>query len=36
MIVKSSIKGNNTLCDCCNKEFNDTTMKYYEIGVEYK
>ena len=33
MIVKTSIKGNNILCDCCNKEFSDTTMKHYEIGA---
>ena len=33
MIIKKSIKGNNILCDCCNKEFNDTIMKHYEIGV---
>ena len=31
MIVKSSIKGNNILCDCCNKKYNDTIMKQYEI-----
>ena len=33
MIIKRSIKGNNILCDCCNKEFNDTIMKHYEIGA---
>ena len=33
MIVKTSIKGNNILCDCCNKEYSDTVMKQYEIGV---
>ena len=33
MIVKTSIKGNNILCDCCNKEYNDTVMKQYEIGT---
>ena len=33
MIVKNSIKGNNILCDCCNKEYNDTIMKHYEIGA---
>lgn len=33
MIVKSSIKGNNILCDCCNKKYNDTIMKHYEIGA---
>ena len=33
MIVKTSIKGNNILCDCCNKKFNDTIMKHYEIGA---
>ena len=33
MIIKSSIKGNNILCDCCNKEFTDTIMKHYEIGA---
>ena len=32
MIVKTSIKGNNILCDCCNKEFSNTVMKHYEIG----
>ena len=32
MIVKTSIKGNNILCDCCNKNFTDTIMKHYEIG----
>ena len=32
MIVKTSIKGNNILCDCCNKEYSDTVMKHYEIG----
>ena len=35
MIIKSSFKGNNILCDCCNKEFTDTVMRLYEIG-EYK
>ena len=35
MIIKRSIKGNNILCDCCNKEFTDTVMRLYEIG-EYK
>ena len=33
MIVKSSIKGNNILCDCCNKKYSDTIMKHYEIGT---
>ena len=33
MIIKKSIKGNNILCDCCNKEFTDTVMKHYEIGA---
>ena len=33
MIIKRSIKGNNILCDCCNKDFTDTVMKHYEIGV---
>ena len=33
MIVKTSIKGNNILCDCCNKEYSDTVMKQYEIGT---
>ena len=33
MIVKNSIKGNNILCDCCNKEYTDTIMKHYEIGA---
>ena len=33
MIVKNSIKGNNILCDCCNKEYNNTIMKHYEIGA---
>ena len=33
MIIKSSIKGNNILCDCCNKKFNDTIMRIYEIGA---
>ena len=33
MIVKTSIKGNNILCDCCNKKYNDTIMKVYEIGA---
>ena len=33
MIVKTSIKGNKILCDCCNKEFSDTLMKHYEIGA---
>ena len=33
MIVKTSIKGNNILCDCCNKKYSDTIMKHYEIGV---
>ena len=33
MIVKSSIKGNNIFCDCCNKEYSDTVMKHYEIGA---
>ena len=33
MIVKTSIKGNNILCDCCNKKFSDTIMRTYEIGA---
>ena len=33
MIIKTSIKGNNILCDCCNKEYNDEIMKHYEIGA---
>ena len=33
MIIKKSIKGNNILCDCCNKTFNDTVMRVYEIGA---
>ena len=32
MIVKTSIKGNNVKCDCCNNEYSDTVMKHYEIG----
>ena len=31
MIVKTSIKGNNILCDCCNKKYSDTIMKHYKI-----
>ena len=33
MIVKTSIKGNHIKCDCCNREYNDTVMKHYEIGA---
>ena len=33
MIVKTSIKGNNILCDCCNNKYSDTVMKQYEIGA---
>ena len=33
MIIKRLFKGNNILCDCCNKEFTDTVMKHYEIGA---
>ena len=33
MIVKTSIKGNNILCDCCNKKYSNTSMKHYEIGA---
>ena len=33
MVVKSSIKGDNILCDCCNKKYSDTIMKHYEIGA---
>ena len=33
MIIKRSIKGNNILCDCCNKEYSDTIMRMYEIGA---
>ena len=33
MIIKRSIKGNNILCDCCNKKFTDTIMRVYEIGA---
>ena len=32
MIIKRSIKGNNTLCDCCHKRFTDKIMKVYELG----
>ena len=32
-MLKNSIKGNNILCDCCNKEYNNTIMKHYEIGA---
>ena len=33
MIVKTSIKENRILCDCCNKEFSNTIVKHYEIGA---
>lgn len=33
MIVKTSIKGNELLCDCCNKKYTDTIMKHYELGA---
>ena len=33
MIVKTSFKGNNVKCDCCNKEYSNTIMKHYEIGA---
>ena len=33
MIIKRTIKGNNILCDCCNKTFSDTVMRIYEIGA---
>lgn len=33
MIVKISIKSNNTLCDSCNKEYSGTIMKHYKIGA---
>ena len=33
MIAKSSIKGDNILCDCCNKKYSHTVMKHYEIGA---
>ena len=33
MIVKTSFKGNNVLCECCNKKYSDTIMKHYEIGA---
>ena len=33
MIVKSSIKGDNILCDCCNKKYSHTVMKHYVIGA---
>ena len=33
MIVKNSIKGDNILCDCCNKKYTNTIMKHYEIGA---
>ena len=33
MIIKNSIKGNNILCDCCNKKYSDTIMRIYEIGA---
>ena len=32
MIVRTSIKGNGTKCDCCNKRFSDGIMMHYEIG----
>ena len=32
MIVKTSIKENKILCDCCNKEYSDRIVKRYEIG----
>ena len=31
MIVKTSIKGNNILCDCCNKKYNE----YVEVFIYY-
>ena len=34
MIIKRSIKGNNILCDCCNKTFTDALMKAYEIWAD--
>ena len=33
MIIKNSIKGDNILCDCCNKKYTNTIMKHYEIGA---
>ena len=33
MIVKTSFKGNDVKCDCCNKIFDDVTMRKYEIGA---
>ena len=33
MIIKTSIKGDNILCDCCNKKYTNTIMKHYEIGA---
>ena len=33
MIIKTSIKGNEILCDCCNKKYSNTIMKHYEIGA---
>ena len=33
MIIKTSIKENIILCDCCNKEFSNTIVKHYEIGA---
>ena len=33
MCVNPLINASKTLCDCCNKEFSDTTMKHYEIGA---
>ena len=33
MIIKTSIKGNDILCDCCNKKYSNTIMKHYEIGA---
>ena len=33
MIIKTSFKGNNIICDCCNKEFTNTIMRIYKIGA---
>ena len=33
MVIKTSIKGNDILCDCCNKKYSNTVMKHYEVGA---